>query len=215
MIRPKASIGQEYLAAHITENPALGATTAVPYGTAGGFINSGSTIYPAISTSGFTIPIVGTFLVVNVWNGSVTSNPTYSLGANITRVNLLVNDTVGLMNVVAGGTCITVQILKVSMGGTTGANFVIVTSGLAGLTAGTADVFITRISPDLMLREKPQDNMHKMLDAFLRMRGSNYYPKDNLLLDSPVIVEEHKEQPTGITNGTAPSVATPSRYRMF
>jgi hypothetical protein len=214
MIRPKASTGQESLGTHISENPTLGSTTATPYGSLGGALNSGSTIYSGTTTSGFHIPITGTFLVVSIFTGAATTVPTWSVGANMVRVNLLNNDTVGFISTVSGGSACTVQCIRVNQGGVGAPNFLVVTGGLTGLTGGTADTFIVRISPDLMFKPQ-QEGIRKMFDAFLRQNHHNHSICDNSSLDSPVIVEEHKEQPTGITSGLAPVAATPSRYRMF
>jgi len=151
--KQETPIGQQVLYAHVVEGPAASAAAAGSafLGTSGGILRAGSTI-PVVSTSStFTLPIAGVFLIASTYNGSATVVDSYSLGANITVGPLvLIDNTAGGVEVVAGGISNGVRLLTVSANGTGAANTVTI-SGLTNLAAGKVDIFISQVSGAILL----------------------------------------------------------------
>jgi hypothetical protein len=160
--------GATSVAAHIQEGAVTTATAAAPLGTTGGTVVNGSTLATVTTTSTFTLPILGTFLISGGWSGTgITGSPTYTGGANITTLNYMGDDATFFRSCFnSGGTSADgIYICSVTAVGTGAAN-VITMSGLNGMSAGKCDIFITQL-PNTILSSLPPKLVkddHRLLD---------------------------------------------------
>jgi len=150
MIRPRQNIpsGSNLLQAHIVEGAAGTAAAATPLGTTGGVIRSGSTLPTVCTTTTFTLPVAGSFLISSSFTGSAVATTTFSYGANIAEEKLMQDSTAGHVVGVSGGAAVGQWIVAVSSSGTGSANTVTI-GGNTSLSGG-ADVFISQISTGLL-----------------------------------------------------------------
>lgn len=145
--KQETPIGQQNLFAHIVEGPAATAAAAGSafLGTTSGLLRAGSTIPSVLTSSTFTMPIAGSYLVAMQFTGSVTVVPSLSLGSAIVAFNLMKDSGASNVNSVSSSTTTLLFTTTVSSSGT-GANNTVTLSGLTNLAAGTADIFIVQIS---------------------------------------------------------------------
>jgi len=161
MIRPKQNtpLGNNLLAAHIVESPVT--TSAVAgsafLGTTGGVLRAGSNIPSVVGKSTFTLPVAGEFLLSSGYYGSVTVACTYTFGSNIVGYNLLDDSAQSQLSAVQGGNTYNLCVVNVNAAGTGAANTVTIT-GLTGLAAGSADIFISQLPSSLTLTKRLKSN---------------------------------------------------------
>jgi hypothetical protein len=148
--------GVAVLSAHITSSAVNTATAAAPLCTTGGVLAVGSTISSVPTSSTFTIPVLGTFLVSGAWNlsaGDLTTAPTFNVGANISRLVSYFNaDATTFSNTVnpsTGNNAMITAVVTVNVVGTGSANTMTI-AGLSGMTAANGDIFITQLNPTLL-----------------------------------------------------------------
>lgn len=162
--KQETPLGQQALYAHIQEGPAASAAAATPLGTSGGVLKSGSTISSVLTTTTFTMPVAGTYVVVTIFNGSAASASTLTPGANITGLNLLTDNSASAIAASAGGDGLGVAVYTVSQNGT-GAGNTVTLGNVTSLASGKTDIFICQISSGATLAlRKPSTN--QIVDAF-------------------------------------------------
>jgi len=162
--KQETPLGQQALYAHIQEGPAASAAAATPLGTSGGVLKSGSTIPSVLTTTTFTMPVAGTYVVVTIFNGSAASASTLTPGANITGLNLLTDNSASAIAASAGGDGLGVAVYTVSQNGT-GAGNTVTLGNVTSLASGKTDIFICQISSGATLAlRKPSTN--QIVDAF-------------------------------------------------
>lgn len=183
LIDPKQQtpLGQNILYAHLVESAAGTASTAAPLGTSGGALRAGSTI-PIVSTNTtFTLPFAGTFLVNALFTGSVTVNPTFSPGANISAgPTILKDNTITNDSAVTAGISVFVGMFTVALAGVSASNVVTI-GGLTNLASGTADIFVNQVSSAITLSGEVEkkssstekvERLEKKVDLLLSLLAS-------------------------------------------
>lgn len=151
--KQETPIGQQALYAHIVESPAASAAAAGSafLGTTGGSLRAGSTLPCVSTTSTFSVPVAGTYLLSTIFNGSVAAVATLGRGSNITLSPSVIGDSsVAANSAVSSNIAVNIAVLTVAANGTGSANLITL-SGLTSLAAGTADIFITQISGGVTL----------------------------------------------------------------
>lgn len=184
MIRRKQQtpLGQAGLQAHFVSAAAGTATAANPLGTTGPVLRSGSTI--PITFNGtyiFSLPLVGTFLVAAVWQGSnIGGVPTLSTPANTTLLQVLNNNASTSTSSYTASAASILAVYNVTTAGTNTGNEVQI-GGLASMTGGNADIYVVQVSTGLLMKlnekSSTDDNRVEVLeskfDDLMRMlRGS-------------------------------------------
>jgi len=150
MIRPKmpqTNLGSAAVAAHIGEGAVTTATAAAPLGTTGGVVKAGSTLPTVATSTTFTLPNAGNFLVAvtsSTNNGNIGAPITLTPGSNIAGLNYIFDDSTyyrnGWNDIIANWT----GVFGVSAPGTGAANTITI-GGLTSMTGGETDVFISQI----------------------------------------------------------------------
>jgi len=177
MIRPKQQVpsGVNLLAAHVQESAATTGTAAAPLGTTGGVVKAGGNINVVATTTTFTIPVAGRFQLTGLWTNTaanIAAVPTFTLGANITAVALLADNTSGLLSGFSTTRGFITGYVDVSAAGTAAANTVTI-GGLTGMTAATADIQISQVSSGLTLvrriKEIKEEDQYLLEDRLGRL----------------------------------------------
>jgi hypothetical protein len=161
MIRPKqpdASGSSSVLYAHITEGAATSATGAHPLGTTGGVLSADSTLNSVSTTTTFTLPVAGKWLVSASWittASDVGAPVAFAGGANITGLDLIYDDAMSFIQIQTNAGACAQYVCSVTASGTGAANTITV-SGLTSLTVGTCDIFIAQLptTVDLVARKR-------------------------------------------------------------
>jgi hypothetical protein len=165
--------GTTALSAHITAGAAGTATAAAPLGTTGGVLAVGSTINSVSTSTTFTIPVPGTFLITGAWANTaanISAVPTLTGGANTTHlVNYFNGDTqtsASANNPSVALTSVISSIFTVTTSGTAAANTFTI-GGLTSMTAANGDIFITQLNSTLLTSPAlpPVSDMSKRLLA--------------------------------------------------
>jgi hypothetical protein len=184
--------GATSVAAHIQEGPSASATNTNPLGTTAGIVVAGSTLATVTTTSTFTLPILGNFLVSGGWSGTgITAVPTYTGGANITTLSYMGDDATYFRSCFnSGGTSTdAIYLCSVTAVGTGAAN-VITISGLNTLAAGKCDIFITQLPSTILTSRPPKliKDDHRLLDLekkFAALMDSKFDDDDDCPLVCP------------------------------
>ena len=116
--KQETPIGQQVLYAHVIEGPLASAAAAGSafLGTSGGTLAAGSTIPVVATSSTFSLPIAGTFVMTFSTVGSTTVVASFSPGANITATpTIMVDSSAAAANAVAAGISVQVAIFTVSL----------------------------------------------------------------------------------------------------
>jgi hypothetical protein len=144
-ITPSAGVGA--ISAHITEGAIHTATDIFPLGTTGGVLAVGSNLLSVATSTTFSLPTVGTWLVTAAFTGTgIGAAPSLSAGSNITTaVNYFNDDTTTNRPSFTSTIANIAQVFTVATAGT-GANNLITIAGLTSMTAGRSDVFITQLN---------------------------------------------------------------------
>jgi len=148
MIGPKQAtpLGQNLLYAHVVESAAGTSAAATPLGTTGGILRAGSTLPVVCTTTTFTLPVVGTYLVAVDFSGAVAAVATLTPGSAITSAaNLEDNANNGGRFTFSSNRCTGLIIYTVASSGT-GANNTVTIGGLTSMASGSADVVISQVS---------------------------------------------------------------------
>jgi len=169
-------LGQSILASHLASAPVHSAAAAGSafLGTSGGVLRAGSNIAVVATSNTFTLPIAGRMLVAALWNGdTIAAVPTFSVGSNITAVaTLLGNALAGQSSVGTDGlgdtTAWRLAVYDVATAGSAAANTITVT-GLTGMTAGDADIYVAQISSGLT---STQHSSHVLHDELQELRDA-------------------------------------------
>jgi len=211
MIRPKQQtpLGQNLVATHIVESANGTATAAAPLGTTGGVNRAGGNISSVVTTTTFTLPLQGRFMVSGAWVGStITSSPTYGLGANIVGVSILSDNGGSNINGFTAIRGFNIAVFDVTAAGVGAANTVTI-GGLATMTAATADILISQVSSGLLLssREAKTATINSTLMARLQALESKYALLSIDESDSEYIVNESQ------THGPACPINSPVMTR--
>jgi hypothetical protein len=184
--------GATSIAAHVQEGAATTATAAAPLGTTAGVVVAGSTLATVTTTSTFTLPILGTYLISAAWTGSnISAVATFTGGANITTDNYFGDDATYFKSCFnSGGTATNAMYVATVTAVGTGAANVITISGLNGMTSGKCDIVITQI-PNTILSSRPPINFpnHSRIDELERklalLMDSKYDDDDECPLVCP------------------------------
>jgi len=150
--KPRMSPNGTSTFAHIVESVPTGGTSAAPFGTSAVIRSSSNLLGIAVGANPatqFQIQIPGNYLISAHWftgNSNITSAMSLSLGSNITSTNLVLEDsTVGSTTNFTSTKSFGQFVVKVVAGGNGAPNTVTV-SGLATMTGGQADVWITPLA---------------------------------------------------------------------
>jgi hypothetical protein len=153
MIRRKQStpLGQELTQGHIVSSAAGTAATATILGTTGGVLRSGSNLTTVLTTTTFTLPNPGYYLVAMGLFGTLSSAsaPSLGVGSNITPLQVMNNNGSSASTATnTGGTqSAYLALLSVTASGTGAANTC--TPACASYSAGNTDIFISQVSSGL------------------------------------------------------------------
>jgi hypothetical protein len=185
--------GVSALAAHITETQVTTASATYPLGNVKGVFAAGSNLTSVATSTTFTLPLTGLYLVTGNWVGSgVAAVPIMTAGANITRAtNYFSDDSVAFLSSYnsAGTAASYITAYSVNTAGTGTANTVTI-SGLTSLVTATADIFITQLSPNILTSPAlpPISNNHMALRlAALEKRFSQVELKCDDDYETPLV----------------------------
>jgi hypothetical protein len=167
--------GNTAVSAHITAGAVTTATAAAPLGTTGGVLSVGSTINSVSTSTTFTIPVTGTFLINGAWTtaGADISNvPTFTGGSNTTHlVNYFNGDSATTVSTFGTSSNVAMisSVFVVTAAGTSTQNTFTI-GGLSGMTAANGDIFITQLNPTLLTSPAlpPTSDMSRRLLALER-----------------------------------------------
>lgn len=110
----------------------------------GGLVSHGSTLATVITNTTFTLPVTGRFIVLlDVIGSTITSTPTFTVGANITGVNGLVNYGNSSVSSFTASNANEVFCCTVTAPGVGAANTITI-GGMATMVSGTLDILILR-----------------------------------------------------------------------
>jgi hypothetical protein len=160
--------GVSAVSAHITEGAATTATGAAPLGTTKGLLAAGSTLTSVCTTTTFTLPQIGLYVVTGNWVGTgIGAVPTFNVPTNITHVtNYFSDDSTYFLSLFnsAGTAASCTAVFSVNTAGTSAANAITIT-GLTSMSAATADIFITQLVPTILtsVLPPPTDSMSRRL----------------------------------------------------
>jgi len=164
-VAPVAGAGN--LQAHITEGPAASAAAAGSafLGTSGGVVKTGASLATVATSTTFTLPVIGNWFVQSNWVGSVTVGPSFSLGANITQLTPAIfnGDASKQLGSVSSNQTGSTIAYTVSAAGTGAANTVTISGGLTNLAAGSADIFIFAMNPNIVTSVLPPSEFEEEL----------------------------------------------------
>lgn len=135
--------------ARITEKVASTASAAAPFGTdATSFsrLSAGSNLLGVVCTDPtyFSLQQPGTYIISAAFNGGATTVATFTRGANVSAVNLFLNETTDTVSTVSAGNSTSVVAVQVSTAGTGAANRITVT-GLVTYAAGRTTLIVQKL----------------------------------------------------------------------
>lgn len=167
--------GVSALSAHVVEGPNASATQAHPLGTTAGVLRAGSTIPVVSTTTTFSMPLTGTYLVTATWTGTgIVAVPTFTPGTAITAQTVLTDDTATSTTCInAGGTVTTfTAVYKVATPGTAAANLITI-GGVSSMTAATLDLYLCQLNANIVASLPPTSlTMASRLEAMERRLSS-------------------------------------------
>jgi hypothetical protein len=143
--KTESATGSTAVAAHLRANPPITASTANPFGTIGLSLAPGSTLQVTSTPASLTLPLAGRFIVMFTWNGgSIASLPIIAHGANLSPIPAFNNGVSFSLSSFNTNVANYASVFDVAVSGNGPANTIIV-SGLTGLTASNADVWISDV----------------------------------------------------------------------
>jgi len=173
LYKPKIQtpIGANLTFAHVTEYAAASATAAAPFGTTAGSgsVRTGSTLPTVVTSTTFTLPLVGTYLCAASWvSANVGASPIFTEGANLTGLSILNNNAgAEISNYGPNIAASMFAVYTVTSAGTGAANTVTVT-GLTSMTGGKTDLFICQVPSGLTLVLPPTSEQRlEYLERFM------------------------------------------------
>jgi len=143
------------------------ATAAAPLGTTGGAVSLLSTIPSVTTTTSYTLPYQGYYLLTHTFttsNANIGAAPTASFGVNIAGQSKFKDFAVGSVSTYGSTTAVNVAYVYVSIPGTGAANTVTI-GGLTGMTGGMTDIFVASVPGSYTLRKLPTDERLRALIA--------------------------------------------------
>jgi len=196
--------GISAVSAHLSEKAAGTGAAATPFGTSGGVLRAGSTLTSVSTNTTFTIPKAGTYAVTTIAIGSATVVATLTPGANITTTtNVVDDDGFSAASAVAAGTAINFAWFVVTADGTGAANTVTVT-GLTNFAAGSFDVFISQMNPNILTALPPKSEVELEQEA----RILKLERLVQLMVDTSDFGNAHGHEDADQKTNTTPSVTS-------
>jgi len=168
MIRPKQQtpLGQSLLSSHLVSSAASTATAAAPLGITGGVLKSGSNIPIVATTTTFSLPIQGEFLVVGAWAASgnnIAALPTFSYGSALTPLTVWNGDGGNAISAftVSGIVGMISAVVSVTTAGVGAANLITI-AGLTSMTGANCDIWVSQISSGIVTLAREEEKKEEI-----------------------------------------------------